>query len=49
MSLDGDRAFELTLEQRPEQKAKKPREQREPREHKARESREPSNSEPAKL
>ena len=40
MALDGDRAFELTLEQKPKKKERKPREPREPRE--------PSN-EPAKL
>ena len=39
MPLDGDRAFELTLEQ---QKAKK-------KEHKAPRDRDPSTSEPAKL
>ena len=39
MPLDGDRAFELTLEQ---QKAKK-------KEHKTPRDRDPSNSEPAKL
>ena len=41
MSLDGDRAFELTLEQRPRK-----REREREREHKPRE---PATNEPAKL